>query len=303
MGKSNKRPIYTYEDWMQNHLSGKVPSGQFYEISESDRLKISEMQEQIFWERVNRMKDKYQGEYLKKENSSLDLNRLKKGEIEALETLFYPDKVKVPILQNGEPNLIKGIKSIQGIGQINGAGLRRLRDEYQFWVIDGKRDYSYVKYHQSDFSVDVPVAVVALKLYYDWVKNTPINNTQKNETKTEQEQNIENDLTLSTIEDWLYEFKKKMSEADYNNLVSALIQYFETGTFPTLSKPIQIKGRLNKKLFGWALNRIFESQSKGIEKELLQFAKQNISLFTDVQFDENDIRKGNLYKYFTTQTK
>jgi hypothetical protein len=118
-----------------------------------------------------------------------------------------------------------------------------------------------------------------------------------------QEQQTENDLTFSTIEDWLFEFKKKMSENDYKNLVSALMQYFETGTFPTLLKPIQINGRPNKKLFGWALNRIFEYKSKGVEKELLQFAKQNISLFTDVQFDENNIMKSNLYKYFTTKTK
>lgn len=119
----------------------------------------------------------------------------------------------------------------------------------------------------------------------------------------EQEQQTENNFTLSTIEDWLFEFKEKMNEADYKILVSALIQYFETGTFPTLSKPIQINGRPNKKLFGWALNRIFEAKGKGVEKELLQFAKHNISLFTDVQFDESNILKSNLYKYFTTQTK
>jgi hypothetical protein len=94
-----------------------------------------------------------------------------------------------------------------------------------------------------------------------------------------------------------------MNETDYQTLVSALKQYFDTGTFPILSKPIQINGRPNKKLFGWALNRIFEAKGKGIEKELLQFAKQNISLFTNVQFDETNILKSNLYKYFTTQTK
>lgn len=126
---------------------------------------------------------------------------------------------------------------------------------------------------------------------------------QQTETETEQETQTENDFALSTIEDWLFEFKEKMNEADYQNLVSALIQYFETGIFPTLSKPIQINGKPNKKLFGWALNRIFKAKGKGVEKELLQFAKQNISLFTDVLFDENNILKSNLYKYFTTQTK
>lgn len=119
----------------------------------------------------------------------------------------------------------------------------------------------------------------------------------------EEEEQTENDFTRSTIEDWLFEFKDKMSKTDYENLVSALLKYFDTEIFPTLSKPIQINGRLNKKLFGWALNRIFEAKGKSIDLKLLQFAKQNISLFKDVRFDENNILKSNLYKYFTTQTK
>ncbi|HEY0261776.1 MAG TPA: hypothetical protein VGB95_02035 [Chitinophagales bacterium] len=113
----------------------------------------------------------------------------------------------------------------------------------------------------------------------------------------------ENDVTLSTIEEWLFEFKEKMSEADYQTLVFALKQYLNSGQFPTLKKKIQVNGRPNKKRVGWVLNRIFEAHGKGVEKELLLFAKQNISLFTDVAFDENDMRKSNLYKYFTTQTK
>ncbi len=113
----------------------------------------------------------------------------------------------------------------------------------------------------------------------------------------------DNDFTLSTIEDWLFEFKEKMNETDYKNLVSALIQYFDNGTFPTFSKPIQINGRPNKKLFGWALNRIFEAKGKGVELQLLKFAKHNISLFTNVKFDENNFLKCNLYKYLTTKTK
>lgn len=126
---------------------------------------------------------------------------------------------------------------------------------------------------------------------------------QQTESENEQEQQGENDFTLSTIEDWLFEFKEKMNETDYKTLVSALKNYFDTGIFPMLSKPIQINGRINIKLFGWALNRIFEAQGKGVEKELLLFAKKNISLFADVEFDENNILKSNLYKYFTTKTK
>jgi hypothetical protein len=114
---------------------------------------------------------------------------------------------------------------------------------------------------------------------------------------------VENDFTLSTIEDWLFEFKDKMSEPDYQQLVLALKTYFDAGTFPKLLKPIQINGRPNKKLFGWALNRIFEAKGKGVERELLLFAKQNISLFKSVEYDENNPLQSNLYKYFTTKTK
>ena len=50
-------------------------------------------------------------------------------------------------------------------------------------------------------------------------------------------------------------------------------------------------------------NRIFESKGIGDKKELLIFAKENISLFSEVQFDETNIFKSNLYKYFTTRTE
>ncbi|MBL0235575.1 MAG: hypothetical protein IPQ02_02865 [Saprospiraceae bacterium] len=116
-------------------------------------------------------------------------------------------------------------------------------------------------------------------------------------------QESENNFTLSTIEDWLFEFKERMTANDYKILVSALLEYIETGKFPKPTKSIQINGRLNKKLFGWALNRIFEAQGKGIEKELLIFAKQYISLFGSTQFDESNFLQSNLYKYFTTKTK
>lgn len=127
-------------------------------------------------------------------------------------------------------------------------------------------------------------------------------NTQPNkEQAIEVEQ--ENDYTLETIEDYLFQFREFMSEPDYNTLSNALYDYFKTGIFPKISKQIQTKGKLNMKRLGWALNELFAANNKGIEKELLLFAKQNISLFKDVPFDENDILNCNLYKYFTTKTK
>lgn len=115
------------------------------------------------------------------------------------------------------------------------------------------------------------------------------------------DQDEENNLTLSNIENWLFEFKTLMTANDYNILVSALVEYFDKGQFPKLTKAIKINGRPNKKIFGWALNRIFEAQGKGVEKELLVFAKYNISLYEDTQFDENNIFGSNLYKYLTTK--
>jgi len=124
-------------------------------------------------------------------------------------------------------------------------------------------------------------------------------------TKEDLSENTEpNNLTISTIEDWLFEFKERniLTEPHYTNLVDALTYYFENGTFPKLKQTIKV-GRVNKKLLGWHLNRIFHSEGKGVEIDLLSFAKASISTFKDVEFDEKDIQNSNLYKYFTTKTK
>lgn len=131
---------------------------------------------------------------------------------------------------------------------------------------------------------------------------------QLSETKTNlTEDEIDNNCCLETIEDWLYPFKDEnvLSETDYKKLVSALKQYFETGIFPTIDKQIKV-GKVNVKRFGWALNEIFRANKTKNEKlsiEYLRFAKQNISIFTDVILNEADILNSNLYKYFTTKTK
>lgn len=129
---------------------------------------------------------------------------------------------------------------------------------------------------------------------------TPQKDTQQKPELNE----TENDVLLSTIEDWLFEFKDKgvLTGANYDILVSALYDYLKTGQFPIIENEIKV-GRVNKKLFGWNLNRILHHEGKGVETDLLLFAKNNISLFKNVNFDVNDIKKTNLYKYFTTQTK
>ena len=136
--------------------------------------------------------------------------------------------------------------------------------------------------------------------YLQW-----LNNYDNQIIETNSEQQKENDVLLSTIEDWLFEFKdkKRISENDYNILVSALQEYFKTGRFPAIKNKIKV-GKVNKKSFGWALNQIYRSEKNDtLPKEYLLFAKQNISLFTNVNFDEKDILNSNLYKYFTSNPK
>lgn len=142
--------------------------------------------------------------------------------------------------------------------------------------------------------------------------NTSIKEQPQNEalppqqsTKEDLSENTEpNNYTVSTIEDWLFEFKERniLTEPHYTNLVNALTHYFENGAFPKLKQTIKV-GRVNKKLLGWHLNRIFHSEGKGVEIDLLSFAKASISTFKDVEFDEKDIQNSNLYKYFTTKIK
>ena len=138
--------------------------------------------------------------------------------------------------------------------------------------------------------------------YVDLVNNIKGNKHSNLELSTKEKEAEKNDLTLSTIEDYLHPFKvkKTLNEESYSVLVNSLLTYFKTGEFPKLEKPIKV-GRTNVKSFGWNLNRIFQEEGKGVETELLVFAKANISIFKDVDFDESNIKKSNLYKYFTTK--
>ena len=94
-----------------------------------------------------------------------------------------------------------------------------------------------------------------------------------------------------------------MKANDYENITTALKQYFDTGKFPKLSTAITVS-KINKKSFGWALNNIYKAlRQDSLPIEYLQFAKGNISIFKNVNFEENNYKKSNLYKYFTTKTQ
>lgn len=102
---------------------------------------------------------------------------------------------------------------------------------------------------------------------------TPPKDEQGDAIDEEDETVKKNNYLLSTIEGFLEPIIELMSASDYSILVNSLKTYFDTGAFPTLTKVITIKGRPNKKAIGWILNRIFESQSKGVELSLLHFCK------------------------------
>ena len=113
----------------------------------------------------------------------------------------------------------------------------------------------------------------------------------------------EGNFLVSTINDWLNPFKENINQTDYNILVSALETYFTTQSFPILKKEIKVS-RINKKNLGWALNQLYRTERNDIlPKEYLRFAKENISTFKNVAFDEKNILKSNLYIYFTTKSK
>lgn len=134
-----------------------------------------------------------------------------------------------------------------------------------------------------------------------------VNNKQKTNTEFKKEQSGESteqhDYLISTIDEYLDNFKDLMNEVDYNTLVYALCKYLETGQFPSIQK-IKVK-KVNIKAFGWALNQIFECEKSNSCNDIsyLSFAKQNISLFSNVEFNENNYQNCNLYKYFHTPTK
>jgi hypothetical protein len=125
---------------------------------------------------------------------------------------------------------------------------------------------------------------------------------QTTNTKTENAENNTNDFLVSTIEDFLTDFKDRINKNDYPILVEALKEYFTTGNFPKDCKQIKVTGKVNIKKFGWALNQLYRGEKTGILPiEYLQFAKDKISAFSNVSFNNTDHKKTTLYKYFTTK--
>jgi hypothetical protein len=247
MGKTEKRPVYTCEDWKKEyHSQPSIPS-MSYCIPPEELEKIKIEQKRLFGERVERMEERYKDDYQKKANSSLDLANLQKGEIEFIEDLFYNKNFRTPISNTEGAILANSKKVIWGIGQITGIRLRQVRDAYKKWVIDGETDYSYVKFNDRfDSFNDVPVAVVALKLYYDWVKSFPIVTTQQTETKEEQE-------TPETFESLFYN----------KNLVNPCINILKEIEPPLIDNDCNFLGRVKSGILIW----IDEMQRQAVIKK------------------------------------
>lgn len=114
------------------------------------------------------------------------------------------------------------------------------------------------------------------------------------------EEDNENDLLKSTIEDYLEEFKDFLNGNGYERLVNALFVYFTNGVFPVLENKINFK-RINKKRVGWALKELYKSEkTDNLDIEYFRFAKANINIFANEVLEIKDFNKSNFYKAFTT---
>ena len=56
-----------------------------------------------------------------------------------------------------------------------------------------------------------------------------------------------------------------------------------------------------KKKFGWIVNQLYTNQDRSIDLDVLRFAKMKLSIFLNTQFEEENYRNSNLYKYFHTK--
>lgn len=109
----------------------------------------------------------------------------------------------------------------------------------------------------------------------------------------------EDNLLYELIDDHLEE--ELFAKGDnYSRLREALYQYFTTGEF-TKQESLIISMPRKARRIGWALNSIHKeaSQSKPLSYEFLEFAKLNISIFTETPLSKDNFRSSTLYKYFT----
>ena len=240
---------YTYHDWLEGKLilnydcyipSGKKPTlVKWEDFTDEDVLLIKEKQKEIFDERVISLLEKYKSAFQKDISASLDYEGLCNHTVNGIISILTDE---MPIGWKSEEVIRTELWDIGFTGEY----LFEIKKAYKYGIMKGELHYDFINSPNRDYQQspdDNPqIYVRSMSSFKIWIESLSF---QQAETETE----CENNFTRSTIDDWLFEFKKQMSETDYQNLVSALMQYFENGIFPNLPKPIQINGRPNKKLF------------------------------------------------------
>lgn len=320
----NMRWMYNYQRWGQVYKVISVHGSIYYQcnkIQESELEKIRNEHQGLFWNQVQEKLNEQVALFLKSWERSMDKDSLLRRELDRYECLFDEKKMPLRIISNSPTNLFIRTITLK-IPEIKRNGYTGKHLKYyddRFLSSMEINDYRKLKEKAIDrgelsYNLDSnEVEVIAFFKFWRFLQKMDPNDT-KNQIieyfenlgynhETEDE-NDSNDLTLSTIEDWLFEFKEQkiIKEPHYGILVKALYQYIKEGVFPKLKNKIMV-GKVNKKLLGWNLNRILHSEGIGVKVELLRFAHTYISTFKDDDFTERNYQKSNLYKYFTTKTK
>lgn len=132
------------------------------------------------------------------------------------------------------------------------------------------------------------------------VQKEEVNIIEKTETHTTfiiLNNSFINDIIIEKLENVL----TNVNTTQYGLLVDMLNKYFQNNRVNFSVNKINL-GRLNKKKVGWALKEIYTSiTNESLTYEYLEFIKENVLLFKDVELKKNDFFYCNLYKYFTTK--
>lgn len=121
-----------------------------------------------------------------------------------------------------------------------------------------------------------------------------------NDIESIEKSSINNFMRLTIIEK-LEDVLTNVNNIQYDLIVEMLNKYFQNNRVTFSTSKINL-GKLNKKKVGWALKEIYTSiTNESLSYEYLEFIKENVLLFRDVELKKDDFFYCNLYKYFTTK--
>ena len=107
---------------------------------------------------------------------------------------------------------------------------------------------------------------------------------------------------LELFEKYLKPIKEEFQEDGYDRLIDCFCDYFEKGAFPLNNSIIKLK-KYNKKKLGYRLKLIHDNSNLDTELSndliYLNFIQANISLFSNDNFDQEDVLNSNFYRYLT----